>query len=85
MGDQYGLNNKRVYGIKKHLTLRGLAWAYVNFVVMLQMVKEHGLRFATTMKGEAYKQKEEASMALELVYYKGECLMFTLEHFLWIL
>jgi hypothetical protein len=83
-GDQYDIDNERVFGIIKHLILEGPAWAYITDAVnrskdgrtawLILRTHYEGKSFLTKQKGEAYK-------VIEGLHYKGETLTFTFEHF----
>jgi hypothetical protein len=83
-GDQYDIDNERVFGIIKHLILEGPAWAYITDAVNRSKdgrtawlaLRSHyeGISFLT-------KQKEEAYKVIDGLHYKGERLTFTFEHF----
>jgi len=84
VGDQYDLDNERVYGIIKQLTLEGPAWAYITSNID-HTKNGHGawLALRAHYEGESFlnKQKEETYKIIEGVHYKGECSTFIFEHF----
>jgi hypothetical protein len=87
-GDQYDLDNERVYGIIKQLILEGPAWSYVTDVIdRARNGRAAWLALRSHYEGESFlnKQKEETYKMIENVHYKGERTTFTFEHFTGIL
>jgi hypothetical protein len=88
LGDQYNLDNERVYGIVKQLILEGPAWAYITSDIdRAKNGRNAWLALRAHYEGESFlnKQKEEAYKAIDMVHYKGERATFTFEHFTGIL
>jgi hypothetical protein len=87
-GDQFDIDNERVYGIIKQLILEGPAWAYVTSDVdRAKNGRAAWLALRAHYEGESFlnKQKEDAYKSIESVHYKGERSTFTFEHFTGIL
>ena len=83
-GDQYDIDNERVFGIIKQLILEGPAWAYITDAInRAKDGREAWLALRAHYEGESFlnKQKEEAYKTIEGLHYKGERLTFTFEHF----
>jgi hypothetical protein len=83
VGNQFDLDNKRVYGIIKQLILEGPARAYITSVVDQSIYGRAALlALRGHYEGESFlnKQKEETYKAIEAVHYKGEQTTFTFEH-----
>jgi hypothetical protein len=83
-GDQFDIDNERVFGVIKQLTLEGPAWAYIN--ENLNRIKDGRgawLALRAHYEGESFlnKQKEEAYKTIDNLHYKGERTTFTFEHF----
>jgi hypothetical protein len=88
LGDQYNLDNERVYGIVKQLTLEGPAWSYITSDVdRAKNGRAAWMALRAHYEGESFlnKQKEDAYKAIDVVHYKGERSTFTFEHFTGIL
>ena len=88
LGDQFDLDNERVYGIIKQLILEGPAWAYItNNVDKSKNGRAAWLALRGHYEGESFlnKQKEDTYKVLEGAHYKGERATFTFEHFAGIL
>ena len=83
-GNQFDLDNERVYGIIKHLILEGPGWAYITHEIDRS---KHGRNawhaLQAHYKGESFltKQKEDAYKVIDHLHYKGERATFTFEHF----
>jgi hypothetical protein len=87
-GDQYNLDNERVYGVIKQLILEGPAWAYITSDIdRAKNGRAAWLALRAHYEGESFlnKQKEDAYKAIDMVHYKGERSTFTFEHFTGIL
>jgi len=74
-GDQFDLDNERVYGIVKQLILDGPAWAYITS--RIDRTKDGRAAWKALQahyEGESYmnKQKEDAYRIIENLHYKGE-------------
>jgi hypothetical protein len=88
LGDQFHLDNERVYGIIKQLILEGPAWAYITSDIdRSKNGRAAWLALRAHYEGESFlnKQKEDAYKAIDMVHYKGERSTFTFEHFTGIL
>jgi hypothetical protein len=88
IGDQFDLDNERVYGIIKQLILEGPAWAYITKDIdNVKNGRAAWLTLRAHYEGESFltKQKEETYKAVEAAHYKGERSTFTFEHFTGIL
>ena len=84
VGDQYDLDNERVYGVIKQLVLEGPAWSYITADIdRAKDGRGAWLALRGHYEGESFlnKQKEDAYKALDVVHYKGERSTFTFEHF----
>jgi hypothetical protein len=84
VGDQYDLDNERVYGVIKQLVLEGPAWSYITADIdRAKYGRGAWLALRGHYEGESFlnKQKEDAYKALDVVHYKGERSTFTFEHF----
>jgi hypothetical protein len=84
VGDQFDLDNKRVYGIIKQLILKGPAWAYITSNIdRTKNGRAAWLVLRAHYEGESFlnKQKEDTYKTIESVHYKGERATFTFEHF----
>jgi hypothetical protein len=83
-GNQFDLDNERVYGIIKQLILEGPAWAYITSGIdQAKNDRAAWLALRGHYEGESFlnKQKEETYKAIEAVHCKGERATFTFEHF----
>ncbi len=83
-GNQFDLDNERVYGIIKQLVLEGPAWAYITGGIdRAKNGRAAWLALRGHYEGESFlnKQKEETYKAIEAAHYKGERATFTFEHF----
>lgn len=83
-GDQFDIDNERVFGIIKQLTHEGLAWAYIT--ENLNCTKDGRniwLALRAHYEGESFlnKQQEEAYKVIDSLHYKGERTTFMFEHF----
>jgi hypothetical protein len=84
-GDQFDLDNERVYGFIKQLILEGPAWSYITSVIdRTKNARGAWLAMRAHYEGESFlnKQKEETYKAIE---DKGERSTLTFEHFTGIL
>jgi hypothetical protein len=84
VGNQYDLDNKRVYSVIKQLVLEGPAWSYI--AADIDHAKDGWRAWLASCghyKGKSFlnKQKEDAYKALDVVHYKGERSTFAFEHF----
>jgi hypothetical protein len=87
-GDQFDLDNERVYGVIKQLILEGPAWAYITGTIdHAKNGRATWLALRGHYHGESFlnKQKEKTYKAIEAVQNKGEHSTFTFEHFCGIL
>jgi hypothetical protein len=83
-GDQYDLDNERVYGVIKQLILEWTAWSSITADIdHIKDGRRAWMSLRNHYKGESFlnKQKEDAYKALDVVHYKGERSTFTFEHF----
>jgi hypothetical protein len=83
-GDQFDIDNERVFGIIKHLILEGPAWAYISDGINRSKDGWAAwIALRSHYEGESFlnKQKEEAYKTIEGLHYKGERTTFTFEHF----
>jgi hypothetical protein len=87
-GHQFDIDNERVYGVIKQLTLEGPAWSYITSIIdQAKNGSQAWLALRAHYEGESFlnKQKEESYKIIEGVHYKGERVTFTFEHFTGIL
>jgi hypothetical protein len=87
-GNQFDLDNERVYGVIKQLILEGPAWSYItNIIDRAKNGRAAWLALRAHYEGESFmnKQKEDTYKAIENAHYKGERATFTFEHFTGIL
>jgi hypothetical protein len=83
-GDQFDVDNERVYGVIKQLILEGPAWSYItDNINRTKDGRAAWLALRSHYEGESFlnKQKEEAYKILKNLHYKGERATFTFEHF----